>query len=482
MSKKRKMLLWISPITLCCAVLLGITVWSAYRIGKPQTLETRTLALSGETVAVEQTVSKSRLQKLELTRRTYTRPESQITMGRLCAARACEQRQVEAYSLRCSEATLYWYDAETGAWQISPMQEQTVSSRCIYIESDTADYFIYTPIGYSQLANNALLPNGSQGYLAVEKKSGGWSLKLFSSQLKTGEVSDYTVVCSERDTPLLDTQNEPVMNLWKSYAQYSDGRWCFDGYYFPSADSYVPSEGLYRCTAAYGVRSMVYQASGTACAEDLSIAMLDTMALQQTAEGYFPTQSQSTWLLEDYGIDAGFYDTRFNSDLMMIFLKWMQYGGGFEAPVNRYLDFYLDYAAQNHSETTGGGWLVWDYPSPDGRAVHCSLNHQLAEMQVLYQYASQLNRPELAELADRMLLAIEDTQPQWIKADGNLHYAHCADGSFGMNDYPYLTYNDLYDMQQTLTLRTGARNAALDRLMETKLAWMQANGITGYHQ
>lgn len=482
MPNKQNRFILVALIALCCAVPLLIGAWLLYGFGMRHVLQQRTIELQEETIAVELSVSSSVLQQLDLARREYTRPESRITMGRLTAERACQQRQVERYDLQCGEGTLYWYDAEHSAWQVQPLQEMTVASRCIYIETDAEDYFIYTPLGYTELINNSLRPNGSQGYLVIEATKDGWQLRLFSSQLQPGDVSDYTVVCSSRSEPMLDTQNEAVMNLWKTYTHNNDGRWCFDGYYFPSADSYVPADGLFRCVAAYGVRSMVHQSKGTPCANDLAVAMLDTMTLQQTEDGFFPTTSQSMWLSNDYGIGPGFYDTRFNSDLMMIFLKWIPQYGGFEAPLNRYLDFYLAYAERCHTETQNGGWLVWDYESPDGRPVHSSLNHQLAEMQVLYQYSDLFGRPELAELADRMLVAIEDTETQWIMEDSNLHYAHLADGSFGKPDYPYLTYNDLYDMQKTLTSRTGARNEALDRLMEAKLAWMQANGVTGYHE
>ncbi|MEI3129764.1 MAG: hypothetical protein V8S89_02575 [Oscillospiraceae bacterium] len=112
--------------------------------------------------------------------------------------------------------------------------------------------------------------------------------------------------------------------------------------------------------------------------------------------------------------------------------------------------------------------------------MHTSLNHQLAEMQVLYDYSNYLQRPDLAALADRMLLAIEDTWPQWIKPDGDLQYCYYGEGVYGRTDYPYLTYNDLFAMQKTLLARNGAENTALRALMESKLRWMTQQGITGY--
>jgi len=101
---------------------------------------------------------------------------------------------------------------------------------------------------------------------------------------------------------------------------------------------------------------------------------------------------------------------------------------------------------------------------------------------VLYRFASLLGRPELEEMADRMLLGIEDTCEGWIKDDGNLHYCYMDGGVFGKEDYAYLTYNDLFIMQKELAAMGRERNEALDRLMEAKLSWMQANGVAGYQQ
>ena len=55
-----------------------------------------------------------------------------------------------------------------------------------------------------------------------------------------------------------------------------------------------------------------------------------------------------------------------------------------------------------------------------------------------------------------------------------------ADGSYGLQDYPYLTYNDLYYLQKELLAMGRERNETLDALMEAKAKWMTQKGITGY--
>lgn len=57
-----------------------------------------------------------------------------------------------------------------------------------------------------------------------------------------------------------------------------------------------------------------------------------------------------------------------------------------------------------------------------------------------------------------------------------------ADGTMGGTEYPYLTYNDLYDLQKMLEICRDGRDPVLQKLMDSKLQWMQANGIEGYKQ
>jgi hypothetical protein len=91
-----------------------------------------------------------------------------------------------------------------------------------------------------------------------------------------------------------------------------------------------------------------------------------------------------------------------------------------------------------------------------------------------------LSRSDLSALADKLLLAIEDSGADWIRKDKNLHYSYSADGTYGGTDYPYLTYNDLYNLQKLLAARTGKTNDTLTMLMKYKKAWMDTNGVTGY--
>ncbi len=468
-------------LLLAALVLGGLTAFRFYQRGfwPSKVMESR--SITGAAVAAQESASVS--QNLTKQERCYTLDNGdQVSFGRICAGESSSSyHMVRKDILSCETATVWYYDAETKFWNSTPLEEMELGSTCIYIDGATQDYYYYPPIGYQLLENNSLRENVSHGYLSFEKTGMQWELRLFGPTLQPGEVGDYTVVSSCSEEPLLDTTSDNTMKNWANYCQDGDGRWCYDGYYFPADISYIPSgDGcLYRCVDAYLVKSMTWQTDLVRLASDFLLTMLDTMSLQQNEEGYFPTLSGSTWLMGDYGIPAGFYDTRFNADLMLIFYEQIKRTGGFEETIDRYFDFYLSFAEAHHYETENGGYLVWDYNNSTS-PVHCSLNHQLTEMLVLYRYGLLLDRPHYIELADKMLLGIEDAGTDWLMEDGSLHYSRLPDGSFGLLDYPYLTYNDMFIMQQELTAMGRQRSAMLDTLMESKLAWMQANGVTGY--
>ncbi len=432
---------------------------------------------------VTETESRSILGGLtRLERTSVLENGDRVVFGRVSTKNStADYHVVYSETFQSDSGTVWYYDDRLQDWNEKPLSSLVVGTRCVYIDGDDRDYFIYVPNGYEVLENNSLRETGSRGYIVIERTLGKWRLNVVGPVLNSTDVGDYTIVSSDAGEPLLDASDKKVMNRWANYCHENVGLWCYDGYYYPAASTYIPSgPGVhFRCVAAYYPKSLSWQVEIVRCAADMIPAILDTLRLQQNEEGYFPSMSGSTWLNEDYGITPGYYDTRFNSGLMLMYYDYMKVHGGFEEMANRYFDFYLQFAEEHHYETANGGWLIWDYNNSTS-PVHCALNHQLAEIRVLYRFSPLLERPELEELADRMLLAIEDTQDDWIMEDSNLEYAYMADGSYGLTDYPYLTYNDMYYLQRELLANGRERNKTLDILMEAKLQWMNEHGITGF--
>ncbi len=380
--------------------------------------------------------------------------------------------------------TLHLYTPGIG-WQTLLLTEGVYSGTLLVIDSEPLSWMAYLPQSWEML-ENASRRYLDCGTLQVQAVEDGFALMLCAPAISQNNTVDFTTVASSE--PLLDWSYPGCETLWSGYANSGDGRWCYDGYYWPAPDTYVPSgeQVYYRMTLPYLCRSFLGVASVYRLADDLLPCMLDVMLQQQNELGFFPTCSQSTWLWEDYQIAAGFYDSRFNNDLAEILNgAWQRYHiAQFYTALEAYAAFFKSHAAEHHRETANGGWLVEDYYHPDGNLpTHTSLNHQLSEILLLYHLSDTLSDATLTELADRMLQAISDTLTDWIRSsDFNLHYAVYPDGTFGGIDYPYLTYNDLYNLQTELISRRGSRDAELDVLMQSKKLWMDANGITGYKQ
>jgi hypothetical protein len=450
------------------------------------TIACSTLHTSKGPISVVETVTADPLQSMTSHNRNYYlyNGDTVTFLRQVSGATSSDAVCVKEYAIPHGSGTVRWYDAAQGFWQTEPLAAGIVQASCIYVATEShGEFLIYTPKIYQSLGSGTLqyYPD-ADGYLNISEYGDGFLLQLMVPELSSGRFADATVVRSP--LPILDWSVSTLGDFWKHYTLDTEGKWCYDGYYFPSPTTYVPSgtNCLYRLPAAYLCKSFAHGAPAVRAAEDLAVAMLDVMSRQQNSWGYFPTLPESQWLSGDYGIPGGFYDTRFNTDLVEIFyqLGTLVECREFQHTISDYFDFFLYHAASHHTLTANGGWLVEDYWNPaGGTKTHTSLNHQLAEILTLYHHADQLGREDLRELADRMLLGIQDTAELWIRPDGNLHYAIYADGTYGGTDYPYLTYNDLYYLQQYLEAH-GKAAPELQVLMSSKRAWMDANGIDDY--
>lgn len=442
-----------------------------------QVVYTRSIQRNLDTVDIFETAPADDLQL----RLYQTENRDRVTMGRL--QNTMGETSMYAWEIP-ADGSIHWYDAETDQWLKQPLEEGTYTASMIELAmEDGSSYLIYLPKTYRKQEADVLeyLP-AHNGSLTAARNETGWRFDLVTSLPDESCVSDFTMVQGVR--PMLNWEHDYCGNLWKHYTMETEGKWCFDGYYWPCPENYIPTgeNYLYRCAAGYLIRSLCNTARIHPAADNLTLAMLDTMVLEQNEAGYWATTPRSDWLYTDYGIDEGFYDTRFNSDLMETFRKYYRFAGGdvFREAMERYVSFYVDFAEKEHFSTESGGWFIPDYTPYTTRKPHASLNHLLAECIVLYHLSEDLEMPHLTDLADRILLAISDTQEDWINDSGDLHYCVFPEGDFGLQDYPYLTYNDLLDTQNLLLKTREQTNPTLQFLMEHKLRWMEENDITEY--
>ncbi len=380
-----------------------------------------------------------------------------------------------------SSFSLHW--CEGGVWNEVSDAEGLYSSGCIFLETPQENLVLYMPKLYEHIENDCVhYLSDSDGYLDIRACEEGWEISLKAVLGGPGTSSDFFFGSSEE--PVIDWEQPYMKNFWSGYTNDGDGRMLYTGYYWISASTYRPTgpDVYSNCTACYLGKSFLYGEDYYPVMKGLYLFIQDAMLQRQNEAGFWASESFSTWLNTDYGVGTGYYDTRFNSDLARILLTAYEKSQDrrLKEALERYADFYSKFANECGWEA-GGGIFVPDYYHPDiTKTPHCALNHQLAEIEVLWEAGRLLERPDLIELADRMLTAIEGTAKRWIMPNNNLEYGIFEDGHFGLTDYPYLTYNDLYDVQEMLGAMGRPRSAGLDLLMNAKKIWMDRNGVTEY--
>jgi len=371
------------------------------------------------------------------------------------------------------------YIGNDGSFRTVPLTEGMLPSAVLFFETDAESLVLGPGALYRRLGDGILRDCGMRQSVWVTKGGGGYQLTVRFARLAGCEAQLWWL----RSKSSLVEWDSDAVSLWTRLNFNGTHRLCFDGAYYAAASGYLPyvSNSFYRCPAVHPA-TVLLDTAGDLAAE-LSYYMLDTILAYQNADGWWPMPLQSRWLFADYGIASGFYDTRFNNDLIVSLFKAAQSYDEprFKEAAISGCDWLLDYSERYSTEVSGHGFtgiLVEDYCPADGSRgfTHTSLNHQLQEMKALLSAYSATGKAEYRDMMRRMLNGIKATEPLWVHPEEGLVYA-LLDGSPVGSDYPYLTYNDLYEFQQMLHERDGA----LDRLMASKRSQMERSGITGYY-
>ncbi|MCF0150934.1 MAG: hypothetical protein HUJ80_05955 [Firmicutes bacterium] len=393
-------------------------------------------------------------------------------------------------SLQLGEDARIWArNHETGGWTVRPLSQGLFRSNTVYLESGSQFYLIDLPGSYRMLQNGVVQEICSaSSYLRCEKAAEG---RGFQVQIVgfCPEEAGFTDCLIYRTGLKADWSLPNAATQWASYTEDGMAKWLFDGYYRTVPAAYTPtcSDGYYRCAASFLLAVLQKQLQSCSETAPLLLACLEVVMEQQNEDGFWATLPQSNWLYEDYNIEAGFYDTRFNTDLMLLVCDLAESLGElpFEEHVRRYVKFYTQSFLPGHSRTAKEqgilpyDYAAWQQQSPAAPAL-TSLNHLAAETLLLYRLSALLKEPSLADTADRLLLAIEETGAEWVRPDHDLSYGVTADGIFCRKDYASLTYDDLLTLQRWLIAGGKGPSAVIDGLLAEKKQWMDANGIKDY--
>lgn len=380
---------------------------------------------------------------------------------------------------------LRYFDDQGNLFETPLAEGSLPQGRLLFLSTESYNYILGQPYTYRDLGS------GTKDWVSshpiqLKRDQSGW-LVTFRYNLSPGIQGILWGVGSPQE--LVDLDDKDQLRIWSNYDLDGNARLLYDGYHYKSPSSYHPSttRSYWRIPSDYLTNSMIR--SGDSIASELiGSSLLKIAHRNMNGEGFLPTLPRSNWLYEDYGIGAGFFDTRFNADTIETnIVAYRRYGDSVYRDVaTRLAGYYLDHGKNNkyvvNDPTVGEGWLIHDYYHPAGMENHTSLNHQLqAVHSFLLLYESEDN-PEYLEFARKMINGIKITRDMWIMEDGNLEYAYMPDGSMGLVDYDYLTYNDLLNVQEALVRITGEVDQDLQILMESKRLWMERNNVSGYRK
>ncbi|WP_052947832.1 hypothetical protein [Aneurinibacillus tyrosinisolvens] len=369
-------------------------------------------------------------------------------------------------------------------WRTVPLTG-TLPKYVGFISTDQYHMIVSHPTTYITGKQNTITQSSSSTPITVTaNKNGGYTLVIEFAQTPGTWNEIWGLESTE---PLIDWEKPPMEAVWLYYDLDIERKWSWDGFYVKTPASYSPTgKNMFWRIPANAVALSFVRTGGSRAAEDLGWIMLRVSIAHQNKDGYWETGPRSQWLWKDYGVKEGFFDTRFNTDmgLAMLYGYRMYEEEEFIRSAERYANWLIKHAQKEHwtvQKEGQEGWLVADYgqQAPHKR-VHASLNHQLAELNYLYEMFMETQQEAYRVYADKLLYGIKNTASLWIKPDGDLHYAY-ENGKGIKPDYPYLTYNDLWETQRILKTLNGEVDPDLTKLMESKKKFMDKHKIKGYN-
>lgn len=230
-----------------------------------------------------------------------------------------------------------------------------------------------------------------------------------------------------------------------------------DGIYYLTPWNYYPSDKTtfwLNPASTHHVAGMFSRYDAGSYFRDIAITSMYSAIETQTKDFYWLSSPRSDWLYQEYGIPSGFYDTRFSTDVAMYLLDMYEKTGeklALEASQN-YAIWLRKYIDEQGIPTSGGGMLVPDYFKKGftHKKTNVSLNHLVSEMNFLYRLYLIDNDFANFKSGNLIRQGVRDTGRNWIREDGDLHYAYLGEGKYGMQDYPLLTLNDLRTGQKLI--------------------------------
>ncbi|MGI6751997.1 MAG: hypothetical protein ACOX4U_05180 [Anaerovoracaceae bacterium] len=394
-----------------------------------------------------------------------------------------EKKYITSYDIPGDKGVIRYFDSAKKMKTVELTEGPININTTIFIETDRYSMVLGKPYIYRNLGYETIEHVGV-GSISVKKIATGYNLTYtFNFQKNTfgimWGVGSYN--------KLLDLENINNQKLWGNYDLDYNARLSYNGYHYRSPNSYVPSTNKsFWLIPSDHLANALIGTGGSLASNILGNALININLLKINGEGFMPTYPKSTWLYNDYGIGGGFFDTRFNGDTICTYLiAYKKFGNEkYRSAYLKMAEYYMSHGEKNHytiSGNTGGeGWLVQDYYAPNAKKTLCALNHQLQAINAFYSLYLQEGNEKYLWFSDILLQGIKNSRNLWMIPHGDLHYAYMGNGKMGKADYPYLTYNDLYNVQQKIIHIKGVEDPDIKILMDHKRKWMDKNGVTQY--
>ncbi len=349
-------------------------------------------------------------------------------------------------------------------------------------EREKSAYLSYVTV-FSRMAKSVLREE-QDASTGVVVTPGGLLIQLPQHK---GSYAEHWGLWSEACEPLMRWEDPEVIEVLQIADLTRVRRWSRDGMYYRTLPGHYPTgEHTFYMNAAHHVGERFLRVNGAGqFFPAFALVSLHTAVRTQTEQGYWTTGPGSEWLYELYGLGGGLYDTRWSTHAALFLLKgYREFGDDrFLIAAEKYAEFFVEYVRLHHYLTDGGGYLVWDYGDPRrwGEVpTHVSLNHQLAEMNFLYEMYVETRDEHYRSWAEKLLKAVQDTAHSWIRDSGDLWYAYMPDGTFQIDDYPLLTLRDLRYSQRLHLEVYGTEHPDLGLLLRSKVEYLSERGLPLY--
>lgn len=315
----------------------------------------------------------------------------------------------------------------------------------------------------------------------LTKSKDGFNSQITLNSIAKREIRGYWILSLN---PMVDWNHKTAFNTMIKMDFESDTLFFSDGVYRENMYNYVPRSSSIRTyfknPAGLQVRACKWVLDKGSLFKTVGVYTMYVFADSIGSKGYIPTQPLSEWLKSDYNIGYNFYDTRFNSDTMTSLLYiYNDYPDKYVLEkLTKYINFYKNYY-KTRQYKVGKAIFVPDYMDVSGKNKinPASLNHFIAETEVMFLYYNLTGDKESHKIALEMLNSIKLTSSKWIRPNGDLWYRVTPQGVFKTDDYPLVTYNDLVFFKHIIKTVEGKIPAEIEKMYQSKEKWAKNHGF-----